>query len=125
MHSPTSREDVHMSPKRMRSHGFYEDVQTIDSTASQTIAGCARSPLVFGMHALRTQAAQQIENRLPGNQPLVEMSCKSILEGQELTGTRFKVEGWITHCDRTAVQSGCNQRSSLYQKDTLMTPTLK
>ena len=123
MRSPTSREDVHVSPKRMRSPGFHENVQTIDPTASRTIASCARSPLVFGMHALRTQAAQ--ENRLPGNQPLVEMSCKSILEGQELTGTRFKVEGWITHCDRTAVQSRCNQRSSLFPEGTFVTPTLK
>ena len=97
------------SPTRMHSPASHQDMQMIDPTVPLATTNSEQIPMIFGMKALRNQKAQQSSNRLPENQPLTFLSCKGILE-EDRMGTRFKLEGWLTHFDRTTIRTIDNSR---------------
>ena len=92
------------SPAGWASPTSREYLQITNSTALQTTPSKHQRPLKIGMQALRQQNAPQMTSRLPENQPLALLSCKNILE-EDHSGTRFKLEGWLTHCDKAAIRT--------------------
>ena len=91
-------------PAGWAAHTSHRDLPIIEPAASQATSGKDQPILKLGMQALLQQNAPQLDSRLPRNQPLALLSCKRILE-EDLSGTRFKLEGWLTHCDRTAIRT--------------------